>query len=561
MSLIDTRGHQMFPVLDAAQIETAKRFASGAARQFAPGEMVYDVGERHTPAWLVLDGTIEIGRRDGLNHETAITTLGVGQFTGEVGQLSGRATLAFGRAGPDGCTALPVRRRASARAGGRLGGGRRDADARLHPAPRRADPGRRRRLGADRPAGRAGPRAAAGLSRPQRLSLHRARRRQRRGRPRRGRAPRRAARRAAADALPERHRAQAAHRRRGGRVPRHHARARSADALRRRRRRRRAGRPRHRGLRRVRGPLGAGARPARLRRTGRRLGADRELSRLSRPASRAWRWPGARSTRRRSSAPSSPSRSRWRGSIAAAANGSPAIRGGSSSPTAARCRRAPWWSPPGARYRRPDIPNLATFEGAGVSYLGLADRGEAVRGRGGGAGRRRQLGRPGGRVPRAQGQAPAPGRATAGSRRRCRATSSTASPRCRTSSCTSAPRWSRSKATRTRGSPPRSSATGRAGTSTAARCATCSCSSAPIPTPPGSTTASRSIGKGFVVTGRACPHFAVAARRDILPLETSLPGVFAIGDVRAGSTKRVAAAVGEGAAVVAQIHSVLGVRE
>jgi thioredoxin reductase (NADPH) len=53
--------------------------------------------------------------------------------------------------------------------------------------------------------------------------------------------------------------------------------------------------------------------------------------------------------------------------------------------------------------------------------------------------------------------------------------------------------------------------------------------------------------KGFVVTGR----------RPILPLETSQPGVFAIGDVRAGSTKRVAAAVGEGAAVVAQIHSVL----
>ena len=47
------------------------------------------------------------------------------------------------------------------------------------------------------------------------------------------------------------------------------------------------------------------------------------------------------------------------------------------------------------------------------------------------------------------------------------------------------------------------------------------------------------------------------AGRAPLPLETSLPGVFAIGDVRAGSTKRVAAAVGEGAAVVAQIHSVL----
>jgi thioredoxin reductase (NADPH) len=52
--------------------------------------------------------------------------------------------------------------------------------------------------------------------------------------------------------------------------------------------------------------------------------------------------------------------------------------------------------------------------------------------------------------------------------------------------------------------------------------------------------------KGFIVTGGAT-----------LPLQTSRTGVFAIGDVRAGSTKRVAAAVGEGAAVVAQIHTVL----
>jgi thioredoxin reductase (NADPH) len=52
--------------------------------------------------------------------------------------------------------------------------------------------------------------------------------------------------------------------------------------------------------------------------------------------------------------------------------------------------------------------------------------------------------------------------------------------------------------------------------------------------------------KGFVVTGKGS-----------LPLQTSLPGVFAIGDVRSGSTKRVAAAVGEGAAVVAQIHAML----
>jgi thioredoxin reductase (NADPH) len=57
--------------------------------------------------------------------------------------------------------------------------------------------------------------------------------------------------------------------------------------------------------------------------------------------------------------------------------------------------------------------------------------------------------------------------------------------------------------------------------------------------------------KGFVITG------ASDSERPTLPLETSRAGVFAIGDVRSGSTKRVAAAVGEGAAVVAQIHSVL----
>jgi thioredoxin reductase (NADPH) len=54
--------------------------------------------------------------------------------------------------------------------------------------------------------------------------------------------------------------------------------------------------------------------------------------------------------------------------------------------------------------------------------------------------------------------------------------------------------------------------------------------------------------KGFV-TARGAVHG--------LPLETSVPGVFAIGDVRAGSTKRVGAAIGEGAAVVAEIHAFL----
>ena len=107
MSVIKTRGHQLFPVLDAVQIDTAKRFASGPSREFAPGEMVYDVAERLVPVWLVLKGSIDVVRRDGLNHEAAITSLGPGQFSGEVSQLAGAATLASGRAGPEGCTALP----------------------------------------------------------------------------------------------------------------------------------------------------------------------------------------------------------------------------------------------------------------------------------------------------------------------------------------------------------------------------------------------------------------------------------------------------------------------
>jgi thioredoxin reductase (NADPH) len=58
-------------------------------------------------------------------------------------------------------------------------------------------------------------------------------------------------------------------------------------------------------------------------------------------------------------------------------------------------------------------------------------------------------------------------------------------------------------------------------------------------------------GKGFVRTGGDCGE-------GHHPLETSLTGVFAIGDVRSGSVKRVAAAVGEGAQVVAALHAYLG---
>ena len=51
-----------------------------------------------------------------------------------------------------------------------------------------------------------------------------------------------------------------------------------------------------------------------------------------------------------------------------------------------------------------------------------------------------------------------------------------------------------------------------------------------------------------------------ALGRAPLPFETSVPGVFAVGDVRHGSMKRVAAAVGEGASAVRSVHTAIGVR-
>ena len=50
--------------------------------------------------------------------------------------------------------------------------------------------------------------------------------------------------------------------------------------------------------------------------------------------------------------------------------------------------------------------------------------------------------------------------------------------------------------------------------------------------------------KGFVVTGKD----------GMGPLETNVPGLFAVGDIRSGSIKQVAASVGEGAQVVAALH-------
>lgn len=104
--MVERRGEQMFPVLDAAQVETARRFG-GELRRFAPGQIVFALSERDAPAFLVLEGCIETVRRDGFGRESVITAHRTGQFSGEISQLAGAPTLAEGRAGPQGCAAVP----------------------------------------------------------------------------------------------------------------------------------------------------------------------------------------------------------------------------------------------------------------------------------------------------------------------------------------------------------------------------------------------------------------------------------------------------------------------
>jgi thioredoxin reductase (NADPH) len=65
--------------------------------------------------------------------------------------------------------------------------------------------------------------------------------------------------------------------------------------------------------------------------------------------------------------------------------------------------------------------------------------------------------------------------------------------------------------------------------------------------------------RGYILTGDSVPE--PARRRAPALLETSVPGVFAVGDVRAGSMKRVAAAVGEGSSAIRLVHEYLASRE
>ena len=71
---------------------------------------------------------------------------------------------------------------------------------------------------------------------------------------------------------------------------------------------------------------------------------------------------------------------------------------------------------------------------------------------------------------------------------------------------------------------------------------------------------------GYVVTGKDFSHYGPPRRgwhmeRLPLPMETSMPGVFAAGDVRYGAVKRVASAVGEGSIAIQTVHEYLSLSQ
>jgi thioredoxin reductase (NADPH) len=93
---VETRRHQMFPVLSNSDIDRIRRF--GSVRRFAAGERLLRAGEAVPGMFVVLAGVVALSQRDGLGHVLPLERQGPGQFLAEVAQLSGRPALVDGQA-------------------------------------------------------------------------------------------------------------------------------------------------------------------------------------------------------------------------------------------------------------------------------------------------------------------------------------------------------------------------------------------------------------------------------------------------------------------------------
>ena len=96
VSELNSRYDQMFPVLSSHDVGRIAPF--GTLSHFAADELIVETGRVAPGMILVLKGQVAMSQRDGLGHVNPIVDHGPGQFIGEVGQLSGRASLVDARA-------------------------------------------------------------------------------------------------------------------------------------------------------------------------------------------------------------------------------------------------------------------------------------------------------------------------------------------------------------------------------------------------------------------------------------------------------------------------------
>ncbi|WP_049766152.1 FAD-dependent oxidoreductase [Rhodopseudomonas palustris] len=103
------RHEQTFPSLTPAEIARIRRF--GELRRYHDGDTLFETGKTGPGMFVILDGHVAITQRDGLGHITPVVEQGPGQFLGELGQLSNRYALVDGHAeGEVECLLIPPER-------------------------------------------------------------------------------------------------------------------------------------------------------------------------------------------------------------------------------------------------------------------------------------------------------------------------------------------------------------------------------------------------------------------------------------------------------------------
>src|SRR6202521_836333 len=90
-SIMDTRRHQMFPVLEPMEIERARRF--GKVRSYGAGEALAKAGEKGHGLTGILAGTGDTTTHEASGRRDPIVTYGARAFMGELAQLAGRPAL------------------------------------------------------------------------------------------------------------------------------------------------------------------------------------------------------------------------------------------------------------------------------------------------------------------------------------------------------------------------------------------------------------------------------------------------------------------------------------